>query len=130
MILTENQKTKVEGLLESYDTNTLAPEDAFTLLEKGESFVSDGLMEKFVRIASLEDKVLKESVNTTADLATYNKKLQPLLRRIMPALLAMDTCSVQPVEVPDTSLFMIKSRYAKVEGNELDATAKIGRAHV
>lgn len=125
MILTENQKAKVEGLLESYENNTLAPEDAYKLLEKGEDFVSDSLMEKFVRIASLEDKVLKESVNTTADLATYNKKLQPLLRRIMPALLAMDTCSVQPVEVPDTSLFMIKSRYAKVEGTELTADAKI-----
>lgn len=125
MILTENQKKKVEGLLESYDNNTLDAQDAFTLLEKGETFVSDSLMEKFVRIASLEDKLLKESVNTTGDLATYNKKLQPLLRRIMPALLAMDTCSVQPVEVPDTSLFMIKSRYAKAGAVEHGADAKI-----
>lgn len=125
MILTENQKKKVEGLLESYDNNTLEATDAFKLLEKGEEFVSDSLMEKFVRIASLEDKLLKESVNTTGDLATYNKKLQPLLRRIMPALLAMDTCSVQPVEVPDTSLFMIKSRYGKAGTVEHGADARI-----
>ena len=126
MKLNESQVKKVESLLESYEGNTLETENAVKLLESGAEFRSQGLMETFVRIASLEDKLLQESVNTTGDLATYNKKLQPLLRRIMPSLLAMDACSVQPVDQPDTSVFMIKSRYSKAGDAVLDQdTAKI-----
>lgn len=124
-MLTESTLKEVERLVESSNLNSLDVSAVKELLEESGKDVSQKHLAPTVAIMQLEEKFINES-NFTSNIEPYTAKLQPLLRRIVPSLLAFEIAGVQPVSSPDSAVFMIKSRYA---GNKTDGiisnTAKI-----
>ncbi len=124
---TTKGQERISSLLESFKHgDTLGVENAEKLVSRADApdFINESMLEDYLHIASLQDKFLKES-NTTADLLTYQKKIQPLLRRILPTTLAMDICSVQPIDNPDGRVFALKANYAGNDTNAITRTSKI-----
>lgn len=47
-----------------------------------------------------------------------NEVLIPIIRRVMPSLLAYDLCGVQPMTGPTGQIFALKPRYAKSDTDD------------
>ena len=98
----------LEALLEGVDT-TLTAENATKLVEsKDAPALHESLTNSYVTMASTVDKFLNE--NTTDNLAVFNAKIQPLLRRVFPTLIATQITSVQPVNNPNGQIFALRGR--------------------
>lgn len=59
-----------------------------------------------------EGQQINENTNTTGQFARYDKLLMPLVRRVMPALFAMDLVGVQPMNMPVGMIRTARFRYA------------------
>ena len=95
-------KTLDEGTLNSW----VAGEE----MGYGVRAIDEEHVQTAVAMAQLQARSIDES-NVSANVATFTSKLQPLLRRITPKLMAFDIAGVQPVPTPSSSIFMLKAFY-------------------
>lgn len=115
-MLTESTLHEVEKIVESSSVKALDFEGVKALLESEGAPIAEGKLAPAIKMLQLQENFINES-NVSANVEPYTKKIQPLLRRVIPSLLAMEIAGVQPVESPDSSVYAIKSRYA---GNKTD----------
>jgi hypothetical protein len=117
---------KFDKLYESFETQAIAKDDMKKIVESGEVAIPERMLGTYMKIAQLnEEAILNETINVTADITNYTKNIQPLLRRIVPGLLAMDVTGVQPVDGPDSAVWVIKSNYAGSENKGVDVKKSI-----
>ncbi len=125
IMLNESALQEVETIVESSTLKALDFEGVKALLESEGALISESKLAPAIKMMQLQEKFINES-NFSANVEPYTKKLQPLLRRVIPGLLAMEIAGVQPVESPDSSVYAIKSRYAGNKTNGIIGnTAKL-----
>ena len=110
-MLTESVIEKVEKICESSNIQVLDVDAVKTLLESEGAAIQDSRLNAGIKMMQLQEKYINES-NVSANIEPFTKKLQPLLRRVIPNTLAFDIAGVQPVESPDSAVYAIKSKYA------------------
>jgi len=125
MKLNESMTQKFDSLYESFTNKEIPKDDMKELVESGDKIAARHLG-AYLKIAqNTEHAIINESLNITADISTYTKKIQPLLRRIVPGLLAMDIAGVQPVDGPDSAVWVIKSNYSGSQNTPIDTKTSI-----
>lgn len=82
------------------------------------------IMENVTKMAQLQEKFINET-NFSANIASFVPKLQPLLRRIVPQLIAFDIAGVQPVSAPTSEIFMLKAQYAGTTSAPANVTTSV-----
>ncbi|MCK9532973.1 MAG: hypothetical protein M0R77_21075 [Gammaproteobacteria bacterium] len=50
----------------------------------------------------------------------YDKVILPIIRRVMPSIIAHDICGVQPMTGPTASIFSLRSKYTGSQENDED----------
>lgn len=96
--------------IKTLDEATLSSWVAGEEMGYGVKAIDEEHVQTAVEMAQLQAKSIDES-NVSANVATFTSKLQPLLRRITPKLMAFDIAGVQPVPTPSSSIFMLKAFY-------------------
>jgi hypothetical protein len=84
-----------------------------TLLDNTQAFVEG-------RIDGLQEVNLGNGETTTGNVAVFTRLARPILRRLMPALIANRIVSIQPMTMPTMKVFYIDFKY----GTDLAPTAK------
>jgi len=113
MKLSESLSHVVEDIFNYEDSNlSIDPEDFKALLDLDESKgMSQDKVAIYAQIVDNTQKMIDET-NFTPNIAGYVGKIQPLLRRIVPGLLAFEVCGVQPVSIPTSAIFALKADYS------------------
>ena len=124
MKLNESTIEKVEKLYEGFQVKALDKEGIVSLLEGEGNPIPKEKLAPAIKMMQLQEMAINES-NVSANIEPFVKKLQPLLRRVIPNIIAFDIAGVQPVESPDSSVYAIKSRYAGSKTTPISNTAKI-----
>lgn len=124
--LDESAVEKLNSINESLDMKNkpLDNEAVVKLMESEGPAVSDRRAPTIVKMMQLQEAAIAES-NVSSNVATWTMKLQPLLRRIAPAMFAHEIAGVQPVDGPTSEIFVIKSNYAGSKDAPIATTAKI-----
>lgn len=86
--------------------------------------ISESAIPQATYMAQLQEKYINET-NFSANVAAFVPKLQPLLRRIVPKLIAFDIAGVQPIPTPTADIFMLKAQYSGTTAAPADLTARI-----
>jgi len=123
-MLNESVVEKVEKIYESSNVKVLDVDAIKTLLESDGAEVQASRLNAGIKMMQLQEKYINES-NVSANIQPFTKKLQPLLRRVIPNTLAFDIAGVQPVESPDSAVYAIKSKYAGSKTNPISNNAKL-----
>lgn len=123
-MLNEAVVAQIETMNESLRTKVLPTEDVVKLFESAGDKIQTARIPLAVRMVQLQEKSLNET-NVSANIEPFTKKLQPLLRRIIPNMIAFDIAGVQPVDGPSNSVFAIKSKYAGSKTTSISNTAKV-----
>jgi hypothetical protein len=108
----------------SLDESELSSWVAGEAMGYGVRAIDERHVDTAVKMAQLQALAINES-NVSANVATFTSKLQPLLRRITPKLMAFDIAGVQPVPTPSSSIFMLKAYYGGNTNGFASATASI-----
>lgn len=126
MKLDESVVSHINEINESLDMKTklLDNDTVREILEESGPSVKPERMSTVVKMLQLQESAINEN-NTTPNIATWTKKLQPLLRRIAPAMFAHEIAGVQPVDGPTSEIFVIKSKYSGSKDAPIDLDAKI-----
>ena len=124
VMLDESFVSTLDTINESQKTRLLSNEEVKELFESAGDKIQAGRVATAVRMMNLQEKALTES-NVAANIEPFTKKLQPLLRRIIPNLIAFEIAGVQPVDGPSSSIFAIKSKYAGSKTTPISNSAKI-----
>lgn len=122
--LTESVTNAVGTINESLKTKILPTEEVLELFESAGDKIQESRIPMAVKMVQLQEKSLLEN-NVSANIEPFTKKLQPLLRRIIPNMIAFDIAGVQPVDSPTSSVFAIKSKYAGTKTTPIANGAKI-----
>lgn len=124
--LDESLIKKVEEINESLDMKSkpITSADMVELFESEGPAIAEKKIPSVIKMLQLQESSLQES-NVSANIAPWSKKLQPLLRRIAPALFAHEIAGVQPIDTPTSDIFVIKSKYAGSKNNAIATDAKI-----
>ena len=65
------------------------------------------------------EKLVLESATSSGDVAQFKPVLIPMLRRIVPSLIAMDFFGNQPLSTPTGQIFAMRALYAGTEDNRV-----------
>ena len=111
--ISEALSTQIEGLYESDESklSVLSREDFEALIDSDHTAISEAVLPIYANIVENNEKYINET-NFTPNIATFATKIQPLLRRIVPGLLAFEICGVQTVDVPTSAVFALKADYS------------------
>lgn len=115
MLLTESMTMALDESFEQYDVKAMPKQALVEWIEaKGISkapMIQEADIDVMAKLAQLQEQYINET-NFSANIATFTNKIQPLLRRVAPQLMAFDVIGVQPVSSPSSSIFMIKAQYS------------------
>ena len=118
MLLNESTNKLITESYDSFEVKKMAPEQLTEWYEApsegfgtGVKDIREDIMEQASKMAQLQEKAINET-NFSANVASFVPKLQPLLRRIVPQLIAFDIAGVQAVPAPTSDIFMLKAQYA------------------
>lgn len=111
MLLTEKHMDEIGKSQAGFKHQLMAKEDLNEWFEMDGQDVPMDEIDTIAKIAQLQEKYLNET-NFSANIASFIPKIQPLLRRISPKLMAFDLAGVQPVSSNSSQIFMIKAQYA------------------
>jgi len=126
MKLNESIVKKVEKIHESANVKALDFDGVLALLEaEGAKPIPEKKLNPAIKMLQLEESMLLNETNVSANIEPFTKKLQPLLRRVIPGLLAFEIAGVQPVTSPDSSVYAIKAKYAGNETTPIANNAKL-----
>ena len=128
MLLTESMTNELNESFSSYPVKIM-PKDVLTeWVEAKDDFRAPEIAQEDIdvmcQMAQLQEQYLAET-NFTSNIATFTNKIQPLLRRVAPQLMAFDVIGVQPVTSPSSSIFMIKAQYSGTSALPADVTKSI-----
>lgn len=120
-------ETAFKALTEAYNSyshKTMEPQSLCEWIDgegMGNSLpISESNIEEVVKIVQNEEKYLAES-NFSVNVTPFTKKIQPLLRRIIPKYMGFEIAGVQPVDSTSSEIFMVKAQYA---GNSTELADK------
>lgn len=91
--------------------------------------LDEAYLDTYIKLIQLQEsaceyvKKLNET-NNTGNIADFIPRLQPLLRKVMPKLMAFDVCGIQPVKTPKSEVFMLKAIYSGSNQNPVVDQAK------
>lgn len=122
--LSESVASGITTINESLKTKVLSTAEVLELFESAGDKIQESRIPAAIKMMQLQESVLNET-NVSANIDQFTKKLQPLLRRIIPNMIAFDIAGVQPVDGPSSSVFAIKSRYAGSKTTPIVNDAKI-----
>ena len=126
MLLTESAMSALNESYEAYDLKVMPKEALVEWIEaKGISkapAINESDIDVMAKLAQLQENYINET-NFTQNIATFTNKLQPLLRRVAPQLMAFDVIGVQPVSSPSSSIFLIKAQYSGTTADAADKDA-------
>lgn len=131
MKLNESQTKEVGSLRESFNKHTLLDEKTLVdLIEtEGAPELDEKYLDTYAKIFQLQetsnDTLLSET-NVSANIADWSAKLQPMLRRVLPRLMAFDICGVQPVMTPTSNIYMLKAQYS----GSVDSTVDLSTSRI
>lgn len=115
MLLNESMTAVLDESFNQYSVKTMAKDSLVEWVESVEDSRAPEIakedMDVMVKMAQIQEQYINET-NFTSNIATFTNKIQPLLRRVAPQLMAFDVIGVQPVSSPSSSIFMIKAQYS------------------
>lgn len=125
MLLSEQMTTVLDESFDKYSVKTMPKDILVEWMESKEDSRAPEILSEDVdvmaKMAQIQEQYINET-NFTSNIATFTNKIQPLLRRVAPQLMAFDVIGVQPVSSPSSSIFMIKAQYAGTTATPADAT--------
>ena len=124
MLLTEKTQETLDEAFESFEHKQLDKVALTEWFESDKSEIRADIVEAVAKMAQLEEKFINET-NFSANIANFTPRLQPLLRRIAPKLMAFDIAAVQPIAMPTTEIFMVKAQYSGSTGAVADRDTSV-----
>ena len=117
MLLNENTLSVINETYIEYKHKSMPAEELQEWVEgKDMGAVADldeNQIEAMVKMVQNQENYLKiNETNFSANVQAFTKKIQPLLRRIVPKYMGWETAGIQPVDSTSSEIFMVKAQYA------------------
>ena len=117
-MLNEDVKNLVVEAVQAEKEKVLTAEQVVDIFESAGRPVDEKRIPSLVKLMQLQEKYMANE-NFSSNIEPFVPKLQPLLRRIMPSMLAFEIAGVQPITMPSADVFMIKARYGGTTTNPI-----------
>lgn len=125
MLLNESMTAVLDESFNAYSVKSMPKETLVEWMEAKDDLrapeIAGADLDVMAKMAQIQEQYINET-NFTSNIATFTNKIQPLLRRVAPQLMAFDVIGVQPVSSPSSSIFMIKAQYSGTTANPANTT--------